>query len=156
MLEGGGKARAGGDFQVVNVGLLMDDRVRSPRRKPVAGAPGCQSPCSESRPILGSGMIAMEGEDGMPNELVRATPSCQDIAERGEAIYGEKYRAELEKSSNGKFIAINVANADATIADTGEDAIRLALEKDPSGFFHLMRVGHKAAFEGGWYMSSAR
>src|SRR5713226_9963305 len=62
MLEVGGKARAGGDFQVVNVGLLMDDRVRSPRRKPVAGAPGCQSPCSESRPILGSGMIAVEGE----------------------------------------------------------------------------------------------
>ncbi len=42
MLEGGGKARAGGDFQVVNVGLLMDDRVRSPRRKP--GARGTQLP----------------------------------------------------------------------------------------------------------------
>src|SRR5260370_20846668 len=62
MLEGGGKARAGGDFQVVNVGLLMDDRVRSPRRKPVAGAPACQSPCSQSRPILVSSMIAVEGE----------------------------------------------------------------------------------------------
>jgi hypothetical protein len=37
MLEGGGKARAGVDFQVVNVGLLMDDRVRSPRRKRGAG-----------------------------------------------------------------------------------------------------------------------
>jgi len=101
-------------------------------------------------------MIAMEGEDRMPKELVRETPSCQDIAERGEAIYGEKYRAELEKTSNGKFIAINVANADATLADTGEDAIRLALEKDPSGFFHLIRVGHRAAFEAGWYMSCAR
>jgi alkaline phosphatase len=101
-------------------------------------------------------MITMEGEDGMPKELVRATPSCQDIAERGEAIYGEKYRAELERTSNGKFIAINVANAEATLADTGEDAIRLALEKDPAGFFHLIRVGHKAAFEAGWYMSCAR
>jgi hypothetical protein len=101
-------------------------------------------------------MMAMGEEDRMPRELVRATPSCQDIAERGEAIYGEKYRAEMEKSSKGKFIAINVANADATIADTGEDAIRLALEKDPSGFFHLIRVGHKAAFEAGWYMSCAR
>ena len=44
----------------------------------------------------------------MPEELFPATPSCQDIAERGEAIYGEKYRAELEKTSDGKFIAINV------------------------------------------------
>jgi hypothetical protein len=70
----------------------------------------------------------------MPEELVPATPSCQDIAERGEAIYGEKYRAEMEKTSHGKFIAINVANADATVAETGEDAIRLALEKDPRAF----------------------
>jgi hypothetical protein len=61
-------------------------------------------------------MIAAEDENTMPKELVRATPSCQDIAERGEAIYGEKYRTEMEKTSNGKFIAINVANADATIA----------------------------------------
>ncbi len=101
-------------------------------------------------------MIAMEGEDRMSEELTPATPSSQHIAERGEAIYGEKYRTELEKTSNGKFIAINIANADTTLADTGEDAIRLALEKDPSGFFHLIRVGHKAACEAGWYMSCAR
>jgi hypothetical protein len=101
-------------------------------------------------------MMAMEGGDEMPEELAPATPSCQDIAERGEAIYREKYRGDLEKTSNGKFIAINVTNADATSADTGEEALRLALEKDPSGFFHLIRIGHKAAFEAGWYMSCAR
>ena len=100
-------------------------------------------------------MIATEEEDKMLEELLPATPSCQHIAERGEAIYGEKYRAQLETTANGKFIAINVANADATLADTGEDALRLALEKDPAGFYHLMRVGHKAAFEAGWYMSFA-
>ncbi len=83
----------------------------------------------------------------MPEELVPATPSCQDIAARSEATYGEKYCAELEKTSNGKFIAINVTNGDGTLADPGEDAVRLALETDHSGFFHLLRVGHKAAFQ---------
>lgn len=92
----------------------------------------------------------------MAQERIGGTPSSQEIAERGEAIYGEKYRVEMERTSNGKFIAINIANADATIADTAEDALRMALEKDPSGFFHLMRVGHRAAFEAGWYMSCAR
>ena len=92
----------------------------------------------------------------MLQDLVPATPSCQDIAARGETIYAEKYRAELEKTSNGKFVAIDIVNGSATLADTGEDAIRLAIEKDPSGFFHLIRVGHKAAFEAGWYMSCAR
>lgn len=92
----------------------------------------------------------------MSEELTSAAPSFDEIAERGEAIYGEKYRAKLEETSHGKFIAINVAAAEATVADTGEDALRLALEKDPSGFFHLIRVGHKAAFEAGRYMSCAR
>jgi len=60
----------------------------------------------------------------MPEEFAPATPSCQNIAERGEAIYGEKYRANLERSSIGKFIArrsasspvsANVASAFATL-----------------------------------------
>jgi hypothetical protein len=91
----------------------------------------------------------------MEENLVPATPSTRAIAERGESIYGEKYRAVLEKSSHGKFVAINVSSGDATLADTGEDAIRLALEKDPAGLFHLVRVGHKTAFDAGWYMSCA-
>ena len=35
----------------------------------------------------------------MSEELVPATPSTQDIAERGEAIYGEKYCVELERKA---------------------------------------------------------
>ena len=75
---------------------------------------------------------------------------------RNAVIYDQRYRAELEKSSHEKFVAIDIVNGDATLAETGEDAIRLAIEKDPSGFFHLIRVGHKAAFQAGWYMSCAR
>lgn len=90
----------------------------------------------------------------MPPENVSRTPSTRDIAERGEAIYQNKYQAEFETKYRGKFVAINVQNEEATVADTSEEAIRLALEKEPDGLFHLLRVGHKAAFEAGWYMSS--
>src|SRR5271156_4150804 len=82
-------------------------------------------------------------------------PSSQYMAERGEAIYDQKYRAELEQKAHGKFVAINVATGDAALADTGEEALRAALEKDPAGFFHLVRVGHRAAFDAGWYLSCA-
>jgi hypothetical protein len=92
----------------------------------------------------------------MTEKLAPATPSTRYIAERGETIYDERYRAVLENTSNGKFVAINVVNGDAILADTGEDALRLAIEKDPSGFFHLIRVGHQAACEAGWCMSCAR
>jgi hypothetical protein len=83
-------------------------------------------------------------------------PSTRDIAQRGEAIYTEKYKHDFEKSRKGKFVAINVNTGEATPADTSEEAIRLALEKDPSGLFHLVRVGYQSAFEAGWYMSCAR
>lgn len=78
----------------------------------------------------------------------------REIAERGEAIYKEKWEEKL-KTEVGKFVAINVNNGDATIGETSEQAVRLAQQKDPKGFFHLMRVGRPAALEAGWYMSHA-
>lgn len=82
------------------------------------------------------------------------TPSTQDIARRGELIYRERYEQDFEKEFAGKFAAINVNTGDATVADSAEEAVREALEKDPNGLFHLVRVAHKAAFQAGWYMSS--
>lgn len=96
----------------------------------------------------------MELMTKMPGKHTPA-PSTQDIAHRGEAIYKEKYQANFEQSHNGKFVAINVNSGEVTVADTGEDAIRIALEKDANGLFHLIRVGHRAPFEAGWYMSCA-
>ena len=92
----------------------------------------------------------------MAPEHAPPTPSTQDIAKRGETIYKNKYQADFESKFDGKFVAINVHNEEATVANTGEEAIRLALEKSPNGFFHLIRVGHKAAYEAGWYMSCVR
>jgi hypothetical protein len=92
----------------------------------------------------------------MPETLLPAAPSSRYIAERGEAIYAERYRAELEEKSHGRFVAIHIVSGEATLGDTGEEALRVALEKEPDGFFHLIRVGHKAAFEAGWYLSCAR
>jgi hypothetical protein len=82
-------------------------------------------------------------------------PSTRDIAERGEAIYKEKWEEKLLADSLGKFVVININNSDASIGETSEDALRLAQEKDPKGYFHLMRVGHPSAFKAGWYMSHA-
>ena len=89
----------------------------------------------------------------MPDESINMSPSTRNIAERGEAIYEQKYRVEYEKTLRGKYVAINVNTSEAIVADTGEDAVRIALEKDPNSFFHLVRVGHRAPFEAGWYMS---
>ena len=88
----------------------------------------------------------------MPEHAITPTPSTRDIAQRGEAIYKEKYQKDFEARYKDKFAAINVNTGEATISDASEDAVRIALDKDPSGLFHLVRVGHQGAFEAGWYM----
>lgn len=82
-------------------------------------------------------------------------PTPNEIADRGEAIYLRKYQQEFEKSLPEKFVAINVRNEEAIVADSGEDAVHAALQKDPDGLFFLIRVGHPGAFDAGWYMSCA-
>ena len=90
----------------------------------------------------------------MSDEHTNAIPSSREIAERGEAIYKDKWEAKLANET-GKFVAINIANGDAVVGETSEEAIRHAQEKYPQGYFHLMRVGHRTAFNAGWYMSHA-
>jgi hypothetical protein len=101
-------------------------------------------------------VLATVAEDSMRDESKDSIPSTLEIAQRGEAIYREKWEKQLAQSAAGKFVAINIDNGDALIAETSEQAVRLAEEKYPEGYFHLIRVGESGAFDAGWYMSHAR
>jgi len=68
------------------------------------------------------------------------------IAERGEKIYNEKYRAEFEKKHLGKSVVIDVTSESAYVADTAEGAFEQARKVAPGGFFHLIKVGEPGAF----------
>ncbi len=67
-------------------------------------------------------------------------------ADLGEKIYQERYKDAYEREHAGKFVAINVQNADTYIADTPEDALDRAYAESPAGLFHLIQVGHAGAF----------
>lgn len=81
--------------------------------------------------------------------------SPRDLAEHGEAIYRSRYQTEFEERHAEKFVAINLRNEDATVAESSEDAVHFALQKDPQGILFLIRVGHPAAFDAGWYLTCA-
>jgi hypothetical protein len=83
-------------------------------------------------------------------------PPVEEIVKRGKAIYHDKYEKDLEARFPGQFVAVDITTMEATVAGSAEEALRLAREKDPQGHFHLIRIGHPAAFEAGWHMSSAR
>jgi hypothetical protein len=69
------------------------------------------------------------------------------ISEAGEKIYREQHQARLEAEHSGEFVAINVNTGRATVRNTPEEALLAAKEEDPSGVFHLIRIGFDSAFQ---------
>lgn len=68
------------------------------------------------------------------------------VANEGERIYLQKYKAEYEAQHQGKFVAIDVRSEQAFLGDTPEQALEQARKQAPSGLFHLMKVGSLGAF----------
>jgi hypothetical protein len=86
--------------------------------------------------------------------------SLAEIAERGEAIYKERYRQEDEAKYRGRFVAIDVITEDTHVAETPEGALEQARKENRSGLFHLIRIGspgvyrvaYTAAQDGDWLL----
>jgi hypothetical protein len=69
-----------------------------------------------------------------------------EMAQRGEKIYAEKYKAAYEEKHWGKFLAIDVNTQHVYLGDTAEEALEKARLEAPKGVFHLIRIGHSGAF----------
>jgi hypothetical protein len=75
------------------------------------------------------------------------------IAEAGDKIYHERWQQQYEPSHNGDFVAIDIATGEAFLAKEAVDALEQACAANPESFFHLIRIGSEAAFEGGFLLS---
>jgi hypothetical protein len=76
----------------------------------------------------------------------RQFPNPSEIAAAGEQIYRERYQAAFEKEHPGKYVAINVRTAAATIGDTPDAAMNAARTKAGDGMFHLIRIGFPSVY----------
>jgi hypothetical protein len=76
------------------------------------------------------------------------------VAEKGEKIYQEKYKDQLEKTSIGKFVAIEVESEKYFLADTAEDALANAKKEYPNKFFYLIKIGSAGIFKLGSFSPS--
>jgi hypothetical protein len=68
------------------------------------------------------------------------------ISEAGERIYDRLYRAEYEKRHLGKFVAIDITTETATLGATSSEVLADSRNANRKGLFHLIRIGHPAAF----------
>ena len=73
--------------------------------------------------------------------------SPKEIADAGEKIYREKFKATFETKFHGKFVAIEVNEGDAMTGDSPDEVLEKAKAAHPEGIFHLIRVGFRNAFE---------
>ena len=73
-----------------------------------------------------------------------------EISAQGEAIYREQIQSKVLPTEKGKFVVIDVETGDYEI-DTGDAAAtRRLLERRPSAVTYGVRVGHRAAYSGGF------
>lgn len=73
-------------------------------------------------------------------------PSPDEIVERGERIYNEKYREEYERKYRDSFVVIDIRTEDIWRSQKPEKAVEAAKKKAPEGVFYLIRVGSPGAF----------
>jgi len=78
------------------------------------------------------------------------TKTPNSIAEKGEALYREKYQAEYEVKYPGKYLAIDVTTAKPFVADTPEDAIENLLRENPAAYYHIVRIGAPGVYRVGY------
>jgi hypothetical protein len=76
--------------------------------------------------------------------------SPKQLAEKGDAIYKQKYRQEYEQLYAGKFVAIDLSTEKAYVADTPEGAVELLQKENPRSFFHLFKVGTASVIKVGY------
>jgi hypothetical protein len=72
--------------------------------------------------------------------------SPEKIADAGERIYDERYKAQLEPGRHGHFIAVDVTSGIGYVAEYPEQALQDARAAAPNGIFHLVRIGARGAF----------
>ena len=74
------------------------------------------------------------------------TGKPNSIAEKGYAIYKQKYREEYEQLYPSEFVAIDLTTEKAYVAHTSEGAVKLLQKENPQAVFHLIKVGAQEVF----------
>jgi hypothetical protein len=77
----------------------------------------------------------------------RVFANPQEIAQVGQRLYDEKYRAEYERVYPGQFAAIDVRSEKAFVAQEPEDAVKAAQTVAPDAVVHLIKIGSTGAFK---------
>lgn len=77
-------------------------------------------------------------------ELRRPRYSKDEAARRGEAIYKERVKPQVEKGNLGRIVAIDVHTGDFELGDDALAASDRLLARCPDAHAWFVRIGHRA------------
>jgi hypothetical protein len=72
--------------------------------------------------------------------------SGDEIVKRGQALYDEKIRPQVEAGNKGKFLVINVETGEYEMDADDVAAAKRASARFPDAPLFLMRVGYPSAY----------
>ena len=80
--------------------------------------------------------------------------TSEEIVRRGQALYEQHIRAEVDAENKGKFVVVDIETGEYEI-DTNEIAAsRRARSKNPNAALYIVRVGYPTAYRiGGSFLA---
>ncbi len=75
-----------------------------------------------------------------------ANYTSEEVAARGEAIYAEQIRAQVEAGNKGKFLVLDIETGDYEIDAEDLPATLRVLAKRPAAILYGLRLGYPTAY----------
>lgn len=76
----------------------------------------------------------------------RSTLTSDEIAQRGQELYDQRIRQQVETEENiGKMVIIDVETADFAVDDTGLESARVLHQRRTGAALYGIRIGYQAA-----------
>jgi hypothetical protein len=72
--------------------------------------------------------------------------TSEEVAARGEAIYAQRIRAEVEAAHTGEFVVVDIETGDYEVDAEDLSAPKRALAKRPDAVLYGLRVGFPTAY----------
>ena len=75
--------------------------------------------------------------------------TSEEIVQRGQALYDEQIRAQVEASHKGKYLVLDIETGDYEMDVSEVAALKRAKAKNPDAALYILRVGYSTAYRVG-------
>ena len=72
--------------------------------------------------------------------------TSSEIAQRGQALYDQQIRDQIDPGAKGKFLVLNIETGDYELDADELAALRRAKVKNPDAPLYILRVGYATAY----------